>query len=130
VSNVSNPKSLSDLVGRFGFQAPGNEVDLHDILQQLQGIRFSYVDGGAQSTALSLKTAGGVTGSAAKITTDDVLLGVIDFSANAASGLIDVSLRNDCRIVSTGNVQFSAGATTNSKILVIWWDTSGYVSNA
>ncbi len=130
MSNVATPKSISDLSGRFGFESPDDQVDLRDVLTQMQGLRVSYVDGGNQSTALSLKTAGGATGSAAKITTSDILLGALDFNYNSASGLIDLSLRNDCRIVSTGNVQFSAAATTNHKILVLWWDTSGYVSNA
>jgi len=125
----SAPKSLSSLDGTFGWKAPGTNVDLRDILQQLQGIRFSYADGGNQSTAISLKTAGGATGSAAKITTSDVLLAAIEFDPSG-TWFANVSLRNDCRVVSTGNIQFSSAATTNSKILIIWFDTSGYVANA
>lgn len=129
MSNVATPKSLSSLDGTFGWKAPGSQVDLKDIIQQLQGLRISYVNGGNQSTALSLKTKGGVTGSAAKITTSDILLGVINFTVVAASGLADISLRNDARIKSTGNIQYSGGATTGQHGLVFWWDTSGYISN-
>ena len=129
MSNVATPKSLSSLDGTFGWKAPGSQVDLKDILQQVQGFRVSFADGGNQSTAISLKTKGAVTGAAAKITTSDILLGVIEHTIVSASGLADISLRNDCRIVSTGNIQFSGAATTNSKMIVLWWDTSGYVSN-
>ena len=130
MSNVATPKSLSSLDGTFGWKAPGSEVDLKDIIQQLQGFRISYVAGGNQSTALSLKTKGGVTGAGAKINTSDILLGALNFTVVAASGLADISLRSDMRIASTGNVQYSGGATTGQHGIVFWWDTSGYVSNA
>lgn len=130
MSQRATPKSLDSLDGTFGWKAPGSQVDLKDIIQQLQGFRISWVDGGNQSAALSVKMAGGLTGSAAKICPDDVLLGVVSWSIVAASGLTDMSLRRDARIVSTGNIRFSSAATTNMRILVFWWDTSGYVSNA
>lgn len=130
MSGGTTPKSISSLDNTFGWKAPGSQVDLRDIVQQLQGLRISYVDGGAQSTSISAKTKGGVTGSAAKITTSDVLLAAIEFTVVGASGIAHISLRNDCRIVSTGNVQFSGAATTLSEVLLVWWDTSGYVANA
>lgn len=120
-----------DIASRFGYESPNSSVHgLKDILLQLQGLRISFVDGGAQSTAISAKTKGGVTGSAAKINTGDTLFGAVEFKVVAASGLADISLRSDCRCISTGNVQFSAAATTNSKILVFWFDKTGYVANA
>lgn len=128
--SASSPKSLSSIDGTWGWKAPGSQVDLKDIIQELQGLRISYVDGGAQSTALSLKTKGGATGSAAKALTSDVLLAAVQFRLVAASGLVDVSLRNDARIVSTGNVQFSGGTQNTSRFLIFWWDQSGYVANA
>lgn len=129
MSNPSSPKSLSSLDGTFGWKAPGSQVDLRDILLQLQGFRVSYAVGGNQSAALSLRTKGGLTGSAAKVTTSDVILGAINFTVVAASGLADISFRNDCRIRSTGNIQFSGGATTGQHAIIFWWDTSGYVGN-
>lgn len=130
MSGASAPLTL-DIAARFGYQSPTTGVHgLKDLLLQLQGLRVSFVDGGNQSTAISAKTKGGVTGSAAKINTGDVLLAAIEFKVVAASGLADVSLRSDCRVVSTGNVQFSAAATTNSKILLLWFDKTGYIANA
>ena len=130
MSNPSSPMSLTTLDGTFGWKAPGSNVDLRDIVQQLQGFRVSAVVGGNQSTALSLRTKGGLTGAAAKITTSDIILSAVAFTdVGSVSGIKHVCLRNDCRIRSTGNVQFSGGATTNMAVLVFWWDTSGYVNN-
>lgn len=129
--STSSQKSLGSLGSAFGFEAPNtNLVGLKDVLKELQGLRLSFADGGAQSTAISLLAKGGATLGASRILTTDPILGVVEFTAVAASGLTNISLRNDCRVVSTGNIQFSGGATTNSKILVLWFDQSGFLANA
>ncbi len=128
MSTFGTPKSLSKLDGTFGWKAPGSAVDLNDILTELQGLRISHADGGAQSAAISLRGSGGATGSAHKITSSDVILGAISFEYVAASGLVGISFRNDVRSPSTGNVQFSGGATTGDQILVFWYDQGGYVA--
>jgi hypothetical protein len=128
MSTFGTPKSLTSIDGTFGWKAPGSEVDLKDILNELQGLRVSMALGGAQSAAQSLYGVGGATGAANKIKSTDVVLAAIELTTVAASGVAHVSYRGDVRSPSTGNVQFSGGATTNSHILVFWWDQSGYVS--
>lgn len=130
MSQASAPKSLSSLDGTFGFQAPGSNVDLRDILVQLQGLRVSIAVGAAQSTDTSLLGHGGVVGAHARITTSDVILGVLcSVGRLTVSGITGWSLRSDCKCLSTGNIRFTAAATTSQQAFVFWWDTSGYVEN-
>lgn len=128
MSTSGTPQSLTSLDGTFGFKAPGSNVDLETILREIQGMRISVVNGGNQSTAISLLGAGGATGSAHKITPTDTILGAYEFDVVSASGLASISHRGDVRCPSTGNVQFSGGATTGSFILLFWWDKTGYLA--
>ncbi len=123
------PKTLSkaatDLAASFGFVNPLDpEVDLRALTA---GFRISKSIGAAQSTSHSLQGAGGAT-ETALITQDDIVLRVVEYTNTAASGVANVSLRNDMRVSSTtpGLVNFSGGATTNSDILVYWFNMSGY----
>lgn len=106
----------------------GNNVGLSDIVRELQGLQIQRVTGGNQSTALSLKSAGGSTGNSAKITTSDVILGAFMFEYVAASGLVGITFRSDIRCPSVGNVQFSGGATSNDQGIVFWLDKTGYIA--
>jgi hypothetical protein len=131
MSTVATPKSLSQLDNTFGYQAPSTTfVGLKDILQELRGLRFSMVMGGAQSTALSLVGGGGAAGAGSRILTTDPVLACYEHTVVSTSGLAAISMRNDIRVLSTGNVQFSGAATTNSFIMVVWWDQSGYIAYA
>jgi hypothetical protein len=114
----------------FGWtdRSSSTSLGLQDIVRELQGLQIQRVTGGNQSTAISLKSAGGSTGNSAKITTSDPILGAFMFEYVAASGLVGITFRSDVRCASTGNVQFSGGATTADQGLVFWLDKTGYIA--
>jgi len=125
------PESLSTLDTSFGWISPGSDTDLKDVLTELQGFRISMVKGAAQSTLTKVLAVGGISsGTADNIVSTDVILGAVEFDiAAAASGLTDVSIRNDVRVASTtGYVQFSGAATTGSFILLFWYDNTGFIA--
>lgn len=121
--------SISDIDAAFGWDAPGSDIGLRDIVKELQGFNIGKAQGVAASTAVSLERAGGGT-FGNRIATEDVILAAIQFISAAGSGFDRLSLRNDCRVVSEGNVQFSAAATTGSQIIVFWCDKDGYSAAA
>ena len=124
-----SPKSLSDLDSAFGWKAPGTEVDLRDMIQELQGVRVGLAPGAAQSTNTLVRGKGGITANLAVIGETDVLFGVVEFQNTTESGVSWVSLRNDVRISATaGYINLSGGATTGSQLLVFWLDKSGYAA--
>jgi len=126
MSNLSKtPVSLGSIDTAFGWDAPGTGVGLRDVVNQLQGLQIGKAQGAAQSTAVSLERAGGATG-ASRIGTGDVILAAIQFISAAGSGFDRLSLRNDVKVPSEGNVAFSAAATTGSQIVVFWYDADGY----
>lgn len=129
MSTFGTPATLN-IGAHFGYEAPDSVADLKDILLELQGFRIGLATGGAQSAALSLRGPGSATGAGTLITTSDAILAALEFTNVAASGMVNLSFRNDVKVPSTGNVRFSGGATTNSHVLVFWWDKSGYISNA
>lgn len=123
-------KSISDLDAAFGWKAPGTEADLRDIVQELQGFRVSMTMGAATLVQCKLLSAGGISsGTSDNITSDDVILAAVEFDYVKESGIFALSLRGDIRAsTSAGYVKFSAGTTTNSYILVFWWDKDGYIA--
>ena len=126
----ASPKSLSDLDNAFGWKAPGNEPDLRDMVQELQGIRVGVAAGSTASVALLVRSHGGTTGNSAPlITTDDVIFGAVEFDNTAASGVSWISLRNDVRIHATaGYISISGASVAGSQILVFWLDKTGYAA--
>jgi len=136
-SKSGTPKSLSDLDIAYGWKAPGSEIDLRDMVQELQGIRVSSVkySGQTASALLKVRSAGGASAVNAMntITTDDVIFGAVEFRSSTTrySGIEWVSLRNDVRIAATaGYVSISnrsAGAG-QSYILLFWLDKTGYLT--
>lgn len=129
MSNLVKVPVTLNIDSEFGWVAPGNGIGLKDILTQLQGFQIGKCQGAAQSTAVSLEKAGGST-KANRIATTDVILAAVQFISTAGSGFDRLSLRNDIKCVSEGNVAFSAAATTGSQILVFWYDTDGYSTQA
>ena len=123
-------KSISDLDTVYGWKAPGTEADLRDIVQELQGFRVSMAMGAATLVQCKLLSAGGISsGASDNITSDDVILAAVEFDYVKESGIFALSLRGDIRAsTSAGYVKFSAGTTTNSYILVFWWDKTGYIA--
>jgi len=131
----ASPKSMSDLDSAFGWKAPGSQIDLRDMVQELQGIRVSSVkfSGDAASAALLVRGAGGVSNSTTDINTNDVIFGAVEFQSSTTrfSGIEWVSLRNDVRICATdGYVSISNNAAGNGQayILLFWLDKSGYAA--
>ncbi len=111
----------------FGWIAPsaGQNIGLKDIVKQIQGLTVSKVEGAAASTAVSLEKAGGST-KANRILTTDVILAAVAFISAAGSGFDRLSLRNDIRCVSTGNVHFSGASTAGQQIIVFWYSAAGF----
>ena len=132
------PKSISDLDTAFGWVAPGSEVDLRDMVQELQGIRVSSIkfSGQSGSTLLKVRSAGGVSAVNAMntITQDDVIFGCVEFvsSTTRHSGIEWISLRNDVRIAATAGYVSISGKTAGGAApaqcyyLLFWLDKSGY----
>ena len=123
-------KALSDLDTAFGWNAPGAETDLKDVLTELQGFRVSMVKGAAQSILTKVLNIGGIsTGAADEIAPADTILAAVEFRKTGASGLNTVSIRNDvsCR-TTVGYVKFSGAATTGNFVLLFWWDKTGFIA--
>ena len=130
MSNLSKvPVSLSDLDTSFGWDAPSGFIGLRDAVNQLQGLQVGKCQGAAQSAAVSLEKSGGST-KANRISTTDVILAAVQFISAAGSGFDRLSLRNDVKCVSEGNVAFSSASTAGSQILVFWYDADGYSAGA
>ena len=132
-----SPKSLSNLDSTFEWKAPGSQIDLRDMVQELQGIRVSSVkiSGDTASALLRVRSAGGVSADSSDITTDDVIFGAVEFQSSSTrySGIEWVSLRNDIRIsATTGYISISNRAANtgpgSSYILLFWLDKSGYAA--
>lgn len=132
-----SPESLSDLDSKFGWSAPGSQIDLRGMVQELQGIRVSSVkiSGDAASALLRVRSAGGLSADSSDITTDDVIFGAVEFQSSSVrtSGIEWVSLRNDVRIsATTGYVSISNRAANtgpgSSYILLFWLDKTGYAA--
>ena len=123
-----SPKSLGDLDSAYGWKAPGSQVDLRDMVQELQGLHVGVARGGTASALLILEGSGGASKAASLITTSDVVVAAIHFEGvGSASGIKYISLRNDVRISATaGYISVSGGATTGDQILVLWFDKTGY----
>ncbi len=131
MSNLAKvPVSLTTIDSAFGWKPPsGGIVGLRDAVLQLQGLQIGKCEGAGQSTAVSLERAGGGT-KANRIATTDIILAAIQFVSAAASGFDRLSLRNDVKCVSEGNVAFSAATTAGSQIVVFWYDLDGYSTGA
>ena len=131
----ASPKSLSDLDTAFGWVAPGSEVDLRDMVQELQGIRVSSIkysgDGG--SALLRVRSAGGASADSSDITQDDVIFGCVEFESATTrhSGIEWISLRNDVRISATTGYVSISGRTSGAGqcyYLLFWLDKTGYAA--
>ena len=123
-----SPKSLGELDSAYGWKAPGSQVDLRDMVQELQGLHMSIGVGAGASALIELTGSGQASKAAALLTTSDTVVGVISFEGiGGASGITNISMRSDVRVAATaGYISISGGATTAQQHLVLWFDKTGY----
>lgn len=124
----ASPKSLSDLDAKYGWNAPDTEVDLRDMIQEFQGLRFSYFAVTSTGSYLvSLKGSGGVTHPSSQICADDVIFGAFTTIWSTDSGVVSLSMRNDIRIAATaGNISISGTPDSGAQCFLLWFDKTGY----
>jgi hypothetical protein len=123
-----SPKSLGDLDSSYGWKAPGSQIDLRDMVQELQGLHMSLAVGGSASALLEVQGSGAETKAAALISQSDVVVGALHFEGvGGTSGITFVSLRSDVRVAATaGYISISGATTAGDQILVLWFDKTGY----
>ena len=125
----ASPKSLGDLDTTWGWKAPGSEVDLRDMIQELQGVRVGIAKGTTASALTRVRSAGGASAASSLISQSDVIFGAVEFDNVAACGLNWISLRNDVRISATaGYISISGASTANGQMLIFWLDKTGYAA--
>jgi len=125
----ASPKSIGDLDTTWGWKAPGSEVDLRDIVQELQGVRVGIAKGTTASALTRVRSAGGASAASSLISQSDVIFGAVEFDNVAACGLNWISLRNDVRISATaGYISISGASTAQSRMLIFWLDKTGYAA--
>lgn len=104
LDNVRDTLDLQELKQR--------SPNLHSVLKELQGLKFSVATGAAAATNIA------ITG----ITTSDTLVSVLQF-VGAGTDITDVADRtSEASITSDGNIQLSSTDTTGGKLLVVWYD--------
>ena len=111
--------SLSTLGTGFGYDDGDStevSVDLKSVLTEVRGMRFSVINGGTATQALTL------TGINASYDTlrSILILNDVNSGATFAMAEADVSLAS----ISANNTIKIGATTTNKKLLIIWFDRS------
>ena len=122
----ASPVSISDLDTAFGWEAPGSQVDLRDVVQQLQGMRVSLAAGGAASALLEIQGSGAAS-KTAKLTQSDTIVGIlVTAGKGGTSGITSFSIPSNARIAATANYLSISSSTAGEQVIVFWMDKTGY----
>ncbi len=121
-----SPVSISDLDTAVGWEAPGSQADLRDIVQQLQGLRMSMAAGGSASALLEVQGSGAAS-KTAKLTQSDTIVGVLlTQGRGSVSGITSFRIPGNARVAVTDNYLSISTATAGEQVVVFWMDKTGY----